>query len=222
MNGAEIVKKTDAHAFLPFAQYAGEVSIWGQLFYAAVIVAVVMALAAVLSRGVDRLQDKGKVPGYLLLPLRVFIKWGIFVLALLLILHNIGVQIGGIWALISTVLAMIAIGFVAVWSLLSNLSATLLILIFRPFEIGDTIEFVGEPTKGKVSRLSMMYTTLEESGGSVIQIPNNLIFQKVIRRKRGAGTEELVESLRKDSPPEQRIDPESAGAAPGSDSGNSS
>ncbi len=184
---------------------------WLQLVYAGVIVAVVMALSAVLSRGVDRLQSKGKVPGFLILPLRALVKWGVFVLALLLVLHNFGVQIGGIWALISTVLAMIAIGFVAVWSMLSNLSATLLILIFRPFEIGDRIEFVGEPTKGKVLHLGMMFTTLQESDNAVLQIPNNIIFQRVLRRTRGEGAEALHESLRKEAP-EQRIDPDSLGA----------
>lgn len=190
---------------------AGGGSFWTQVVFAGIIVAVVMALSAVLSRGVDHLQKKGKVPGFLILPLRALVKWGVFVLALLLVLHNFGVQIGGIWALISTVLAMIAIGFVAVWSLLSNMSATLLILIFRPFEIGDRIEFVGEPTKGKVIHLGMMFTTLRESDASVLQIPNNIIFQRVVRRTRGEGTETLHESLRKEAP-EQKIDPETAGA----------
>lgn len=187
---------------------------WIQFVYAGIIVAVVLALSAVLSRGIDRLESKRKVPGVLILPLRGLVKWGIFVIALLLVLNNFGVQIGGIWALVSTVLAMIAIGFVAVWSMLSNLSATALILIFRPFEIGDHIEFVGEATKGKVSRLGLMFTTLDEEGAGVLQIPNNIIFQRVIRRRHGSGTEELVDSLRKDPVPEARIDPETAGSDP--------
>lgn len=190
---------------------AGGGSFWTQVVYAGVIVAVVMALSAVLSRGVDQLQRKGKVPGFMILTLRALVKWGVFVLALLLVLHNFGVQIGGIWALISTVLAMIAIGFVAVWSMLSNLSATMLILIFRPFEIGDHIEFVGEPTKGKVVHLGLMFTTLEEDDTNVLQVPNNFIFQRVLRRTRGEGAETLHESLRKEAP-EQRIDPDTAGA----------
>ena len=185
-----------------------------QVIYAGVIVAVVMALSAVLGRGVNRLEEKRKIPPFLVLPLRVFLKWGIFVVALLLVLHNFGVQIGGIWALISTVLAMIAIGFVAVWSMLSNFSATLLILILRPFEIGDHIEFVGEPVKGKVRKLGIAYTTLQEAGDTTLQIPNNIFFQRVLRRKLGSGTEDLHESLKRSAEPERRLDPESAGAKP--------
>ncbi len=182
-----------------------------QFVYAGVIVAIVLGLSALLSKGVDRLQEKGKLPPFLIGPLRIFLKWGIFVLAILLVLHNFGMQIGGIWALISTVLAMIAIGFVAVWSMLSNASATLLILIFRPFEIGDHVEFVGEPTKGKVKSLGMVYTTLHEDGATVLQVPNNLFFQKILRRKRGKSKIDLHESLQKESAPEKQVDPESAG-----------
>ncbi len=183
-----------------------------QFIYAGIIVAVVMGLSAVLGRGVSRLEERQRIPPFLVLPLRLFLKWGIFVLALLLVLHNFGVQIGGIWALLSTILAMIAIGFVAVWSMLSNFSATLLILILRPFEIGDDIEFVGEPTKGRVQRLGMAYTTLSEAEETVLQIPNNLFFQRILRRTRGKGTEDLRESLKRTDEPAPPFDPESSGA----------
>lgn len=194
-------------------------SFWVRVVFAAIVIAVVLGVSAVLSRGIDRLQSRSTVPAFLIELLRGLVKWGILVLALLLILHNFGVRIGGVWALVTTVLAMIAIGFVAVWSMLSNLMATVLILIFRPFEIGDYIEFVGEATKGKVSRLGLMYTTLDEDGASVLQIPNNIIFQRVIRRRHGRGTEELADSLRRETASEKRIDPDTAGvASPGESS----
>ena len=79
--------------------------------------------------------------------------------------------------------AMIAIGFVAVWSVLSNVSCTVIMLIARPFNIGDEIEFAGEPIKGRVVDLNFVYTTLQDEEGRLQQIPNNLFFQKMIKRR---------------------------------------
>jgi len=170
-----------------------------QLIFAILVVTALFGLSAVLRRWIDVLQEKGRIPPLLVLPLRILAKWGLFVLAFLLLLQNFGFQITGIWTLISTILAMIAIGFVAVWSLLSNLSATLMILLLRPFEIGDEIEFVGEPVKGKVVSLGFFYSTLaEEDSEAVIQIPNNLFFQKNLRRTRAKGkpAEDLLDNLK--------------------------
>jgi small-conductance mechanosensitive channel len=84
---------------------------------------------------------------------------------------------------LSTVLAMVAIGFVAVWSILSNTLCTIIIMIFRPFSVGDEIEFAGDPVKGRVIDLNFFYTTLDAGDGSVLQVPNNMFFQKVVRRR---------------------------------------
>src|SRR5690606_16934527 len=92
----------------------------------------------------------------------------------------------------------------------SSTMCTILLLIFRPFEIGDEIELL-EPTgtkglRGKVVYLNFMFTTLEEAGDGGrscrVLVPNNVIFQKSIRRWPGARTERLDDHLMKS--PEQR------------------
>jgi small-conductance mechanosensitive channel len=59
---------------------------------------------------------------------------------------------------------------------------TFLILITRPFKIGDTIEFSGENVKGRVVDLGMFFTTLKTEDDAFFQFPNNMIFQKTIKR----------------------------------------
>ncbi|HTX65361.1 MAG TPA: mechanosensitive ion channel domain-containing protein, partial [Opitutaceae bacterium] len=60
---------------------------------------------------------------------------------------------------------------------------------------GDEIEFAGEPVRGRVVDLNFVYTTLRSADGSVLQIPNNLFFQKVLKRQRGTSRISLVEQL---------------------------
>jgi small-conductance mechanosensitive channel len=129
-------------------------------------------------------------------PARRLAAWIVYIAALAFILQAFGLNIGGMWGVFSAIFAMVAIGFVAMWSVLSNTLCTLIILIFRPFAVGDEIEFPGEPVKGRVIDLNFIYTTLEVEENVVIQVPNNLFFQKVLRRRHGAGPVSLATQLR--------------------------
>lgn len=139
-------------------------------------------------------------------------RWLIHLAALGFILQALGMNVSGLWGVLSTILAMVAIGFVAVWSVLSNTLCTLIILIFRPFAVGDELEFPGEPVKGRVVDLNFIYTSLETDDGAVMQVPNNLFFQKVLRRRHSAAPVSLASQIRAKTPtPADAADP--AGAA---------
>lgn len=134
------------------------------------------------------------------MPFVRLVKIGINLGALVLILGVFGFELGGLWAMFATVLGMIAIGFVAVWSLLSNSTATLLILILRPYQIGDDIEIAGDPVKGRVIDLNFFFTTLLDEDGRYVQVPNNQFFQKTLKRRRNEGTISLAYQLNSPGP----------------------
>lgn len=152
----------------------------------------------ILNRGLNLLASRTHLAPTDLLPLKKVLKSVLYLVTSILILTVFGVNLGGLWAILSTILAMVAIGFVAVWSLLSNVSSTVIILLFRPFAIGDELEFAGEPVKGKVVDLNFLYTTLRDAEGSLIQIPNNLFFQKSVKRRPCLGSISLAEQLNRD------------------------
>jgi small-conductance mechanosensitive channel len=139
---------------------------------------------------------RGRLTKEEIAPARRIAKWLTVLVAGALILGAFGMNVGGLWGILSTVLAMIAIGFVAVWSVLSNTLCTVMILLFRPFAIGDEIEFAGEPVKGRVVDLNFIFTTLDAGDGSVMQIPNNLFFQKVLHRRHRRQEVSLASQLR--------------------------
>jgi small-conductance mechanosensitive channel len=135
----------------------------------------------------------------LLIPISGLIKWFIIVLVILLICRQFGISITVILTSLSGILLLVAIGFVAVWSVLSNVSCSFLLLVFPPFSFGDTIE-IKDPDKesgmkGKVIALNLFYTTLksiDENGKeSLIRVPNNLFFQRIIICHSGEHTEAL-------------------------------
>ena len=75
--------------------------------------------------------------------------------------------------------------------MLSNLFCALLIFTVGPFRLGDTIEVLDTAekpgAKGRVVDINLLYTTLEDAHSDpahsvLLQIPNALIFQRVVRR----------------------------------------
>jgi len=146
-------------------------------------------------RGLELLATKTSLTAGDLAPFGKIASWIIVVATVVLLLGVFGFDLGGVWTMLATVGALVAIGFIAVWSVLSNLSCTLFILVMRPFSVGDEIEFVGEPVKGRVTDLNFVFTTLRTDDGGTLQVPNNMFFQKVLKRRRGDASISLAQQL---------------------------
>lgn len=159
-----------------------------------------MALNLIVSRALRLLAHRTSLTDADVLPLRNIARWLIRGLTVILVLGVFGFELGGLWTIMSTVFAMVAIGFVAVWSILSNTSATVLILIMRPFGIGDLIELPSENVKGLVVDLNFFFTTVQVDQDTSFRVPNNLFFQKVIKRTPGNGTISLAQQLSNSHP----------------------
>lgn len=155
-----------------------------ELAYYAVLTGVVLAICLVawkiLSSLLKSLQKSSGLPQQVLGPLRVVIRYGLIFVAIMLLLSAYGIPIGNFWTVISTILGLVAIGFVAVWSILSNISSTLLILLAKPFKIGDYIKVEGDFINGRINAVNVMFTTVVDNEGNVFRIPNNQFFQKTI------------------------------------------
>jgi small-conductance mechanosensitive channel len=112
--------------------------------------------------------------------------------AVLIVLSIVGASASVLWTAFTGFAAVGAVAFFAAWSVLSNIFCTLLIFTTRPFRLHDYIELLenGEKPglKGRVIDVNLIYTTLQETDGghegTVLQIPNNMFFQRTVRRWR--------------------------------------
>jgi small-conductance mechanosensitive channel len=76
---------------------------------------------------------------------------------------------------------------------LSNIFCAFLIFTARPFRLGDYVEILDTAekpgAKGEVVDISLLYITLQDSSeehpGALLQIPNALVFQRIVRRWKG-------------------------------------
>lgn len=83
---------------------------------------------------------------------------------------------------IGPVLAIIgAAGFVIAFALqnsLSNFASGILMLVYRPFDIGDMINVAG--TQGKVDSMNLLSTQLRMGDNQLVIVPNNSVWGDVI------------------------------------------
>lgn len=111
-------------------------------------------------------------------------RWLIIGVVTVVALLAFGIDLQGLWSTLVAALSLVAIGFVAMWSILSHMLASILIVVFRPFEVGDRVELVGDDLLvGEVVDLNPVYTTLRTEDGGTLQVPNNLFFQKAVKRQ---------------------------------------
>jgi small conductance mechanosensitive channel len=102
-------------------------------------------------------------------------RYTILVLVFLIILQLIGIQATSLIAVVGA--ASLAIGL-ALQGTLTNLAAGVMLLLFRPFRLGDTIEVAGK--KGVVRELNLFMTELAGDEGVQILLPNNQIWNAAI------------------------------------------
>lgn len=100
------------------------------------------------------------------------------------------VLLAGVWGLkqneiavfASTILTALGIAFFAQWSLLSNITSSVILFFNHPLKLGDTIKILDKdyPFEGEVTELTYFYIHLKTANGEIITIPNSLILQKPI------------------------------------------
>lgn len=152
-----------------------------------------------ISRGLSKLSGRGLLPSELHHLLHKLIKWLVLIALLLIVLGLFGISVASFWAALSGVLVLLAVGFVAVWSLLSNLLCSVLLIVFAPFRIDDEIEIQdpASPVKmrGRVLDINLMFTTLrvtdDDEGESLLRVPNNIFFQKYVRTWQGRHSQSI-------------------------------
>lgn len=101
---------------------------------------------------------------------------------LILIAAIWGVKQSEIALFASTILTALGIAFFAQWSLLSNITASIILFFNHPLKIGDKIKVMDKdyPFEGEVSDLTYFFVHLVTQNGEVITIPNALMLQKSI------------------------------------------
>lgn len=88
----------------------------------------------------------------------------------------------GILIFISSIFAVVGIALFAQWSILSNLTSSIIIFLTFPAKVGESIKIIDgdNSVSGKIVEISLFQIHLLDDEGDLIIYPNNLFIQKPI------------------------------------------
>lgn len=96
-----------------------------------------------------------------------FLKTMLYLLMIISIISVLGVPMASVITVLAS--AGVAVGL-ALQGALGNLAGGIMVMIFRPFKLGDYISAVG--AEGTVKKIELFYTVIETLDNKVITIPN--------------------------------------------------
>lgn len=146
-------------------------------FVAAIVILLVgLWLAGRLQRAVQRaLARSGRVDAMLQGFFGSIVRWGVITVTILAVLAQFGIQTTSLIAVLGA--AGLAIGL-ALQGTLSHLAAGVMLLIFRPFKVGDYVDAGG--IAGTVKSLSLFHTELATPDNVQIIVPNGNVWGTAI------------------------------------------
>lgn len=153
------------------------VSTWGLQVIGAIAVLIVgRIVAGSLRRVTRRALERAKLDAVLI----PFLSNGVYYLALVVVviavLSLFGIETTSLIAMLGA--AGLAVGL-ALQGTLSNFAAGVMLLIFRPFKVGDYVEVAG--TGGSVQEVGIFSSVLHTPDNVRITIPNSAVYGDTIK-----------------------------------------
>lgn len=125
----------------------------------------------------------------------------LFTMLALAVIWN--VQLGGVMVFASSIFAVIGVALFAQWSILSNLTSSVIIFFTFPARVGDKIKVIDgdNSLEGEIIEISLFQIEIRDDEGNTVLYPNNLFIQKPIMKikKEKSGTQKVKKDLQIES-----------------------
>lgn len=102
---------------------------------------------------------------------------GVVVVCLLL-----GLGYSEVSVFLSSIFAVVGVALFAQWSILSNVTASMIIFFSFPYKVGDRIRIMDkdDDMSGVIHEISMFHVIIRRDDSNLITYPNSLILQKAV------------------------------------------
>lgn len=152
-----------------------------RLIVALLILAVTLwlagRLAGLVDRAISRLPAHRRHPAdrTLAVFISTIVRYLVIAVGLIAVLQQLGVQTTSVLAVLGA--ASLAVGL-ALQGTLSNVAAGVMLLLQRPYRVGDRVELNGR--QGRVKRIDLFNTVIVDYDGLTLYLPNGKVFGDMI------------------------------------------
>ena len=160
---------------------------YNELIYSLIILIVIIVLKFLFTtavRKVSKISDFNPVRTNLIIK---FINIALTIIAIVALTLVWSVNYQDLGVMLSSVFAVIGVALFAQWSILSNITAGVILFFSFPFKIGNTIRILDkellDPNNSDLDQfviedIKAFHLHLRRSNGEILTYPNNLVLQK--------------------------------------------
>lgn len=158
--------------------------------YQSKLLATIIAILALLVikfilsktiRKVGSVSDLNKIRTRLIIK---YVSFGLSVLGVVIIILIWGVNFRQLGLIFSSVFAVIGVAIFAQWSILSNVTAGIILYFSFPFKIGDRIKIMDKEMELEgnyiIEDIRAFHIHLRNDASELITYPNNLMLQRAV------------------------------------------
>lgn len=146
-----------------------------KVVWALVVLLVGWVVSSWLGARAGRALVRARVEPTLASFLGGLVRWSVLVVAVVSALGLLGVATTSFAAVIGAVGVAVAL---ALQGTLSSLAAGVLLIVFRPFKVGDTIRVGGQ--QGKVDAIDLFTVAIDTTDNRRVIVPNHAVFGQTI------------------------------------------
>ena len=160
---------------------------YNELIYSLIVLIVILVLKVLFAtaiRKVSKISEYNPVRTNLILK---FTNIALTIIAIVILTLIWSVNYRDLGVMLSSVFAVIGVALFAQWSILSNITAGVIIFFSFPFKIGNTIRILDKELldpnntdldKFVIEDIRAFHLHLRRSNGEILTYPNNLVLQK--------------------------------------------
>lgn len=153
-----------------------------QLLQTLIVIVSLLAIKILLRGVVNKIMNKFHFALERKRIISKIINFFIIIVASILITAIWGVKSQQFTLFITSALTVLGVAFFAQWSILSNISSSLILFFNHPIRIGAYIKILDKdyPIEGKVENISLFFMYIRTTDEQLVSIPNTVVLQKTI------------------------------------------
>lgn len=132
---------------------------------------------------------------------------GLVFLCIVVMCLILGLGYSEVSVFLSSIFAVVGIALFAQWSILSNVTASMIIFFGFPYKVNDRIRILDkdDDMRGLIVEITLFHVILKRDDGNLINYPNTLILQKAVLKLDHPEPEKIAENAQVPHPEQMSL-----------------
>lgn len=156
---------------------------WNEFLLALLIIIFYWILRKNLHLLVERIGLQKRIENKRIKYVNAVLQFIVTILLFICLGFVVGLGYSDVSIFFGSVIAVIGVALFAQWSILSNITASVIVFFFFPYRVGDYIRVYDgdDSVEGEVHEISLFHVILDTNDGNLVTYPNTLVFQKTVK-----------------------------------------